>query len=178
VTKVRSWDIVEHPTDVASPSSSIINPRHEGVDVGSASLAADDSSGTKVNNFNEIIVSPNVTGHWTANNSERNSRLGGKSLGIHNLANTCTEEGRVALDGEVHLFDAREDLRSVGSVRIHGTSWLLWLPVGSRIEADWHASHVVLRSTEPIWIILKPKPRSAWLRKLSLTRWGVELSLS
>ena len=41
--EVRGRYIIEHTADVASPSTTVVGPRHVGIDVGATSFAADNA---------------------------------------------------------------------------------------------------------------------------------------
>ena len=41
--EIRGWDVVEHPTDVTSPATTVVRPGDVGVDVGATPFATDNT---------------------------------------------------------------------------------------------------------------------------------------
>ena len=41
--EIRGWDVVQHPTDVTSPATTVVGPGDVRVDVGATPFAADNA---------------------------------------------------------------------------------------------------------------------------------------
>jgi hypothetical protein len=56
MTEIPGGTIVGLSTDVTSPTTAVIKPRDEGINVGSALLAAYDSGRTRCNSWNFVFA--------------------------------------------------------------------------------------------------------------------------